>query len=303
MEDLFDHFAFDAIDDAAVDVVGFVAGVAQAQVDQLFGEGVEIERYADRPRRAAGGDCGGEQVERQLIAGGHDDGPLDVVLQFANVAGPLVLLQGGQGPWIDVGHVAVVLFIVDVEEMSDQFRDILAAISQRRQVERHDVEPVVKVFAEAAGGGFGQEVAVAGGDDTGVDADGCRVADAFELAFLQGAEQLHLQVGRGGVDFVEEDAAGVGGFEAAGAVVDRAGERAADVAEELAFEQAFAERAAVDADERAVAALAEVVDGVGDEFLAGAGFAEQQDRRAAASHLAREARNFDHRTAGADDAR
>ena len=183
-----------------------VAGVAQAQVDQFFGERVEIERDADRPRRAAGGDCGGKQVERQLIAGGHDDGPLDVVLQFANVAGPLVLLQGGQGPRVDVGHVAVVLFIVDVEEMSDQFRDVLAAIAQRRQVDRHDVEPVVQVLAEAAGGGFGQEVAVAGGDDAGVDADGLRVADALELALLQDAEQLDLQVGRGGVDFVEEDA-------------------------------------------------------------------------------------------------
>ena len=115
-----------------------------------------------------------------------------------------------------------------------------------------------------------------------------RVAHALELALLQGAEQLHLQVGRGGVDFVEEDRAGVGRFEAAGAVVDRAGECAADVAEELAFEQAFAERAAVDADERPVAALAELVDRVGDELLAGAGFAEQQHRRAAAGDLARE---------------
>ena len=97
--------------------------------------------------------------------------------------------------------------------------------------------------------------------------------------------------------------AGVGRFEAAGAVVDGAGERAADVAEELAFEQAFAECAAVDADERAVAALAELVDRVGDEFLAGAGFAEQQDRRAAARDLAREAVDLHHRPAGADDAR
>ena len=42
-EHLGDHFALDAIDDAAVHVVGLVAGVAQAQVDQLFGERIEIE--------------------------------------------------------------------------------------------------------------------------------------------------------------------------------------------------------------------------------------------------------------------
>ena len=105
------------------------------------------------------------------------------------------------------------------------------------------------------------------------------------------------------VDFVEEDRAGVGRLEAAGAVVDRAGERAADVAEEFAFEQAFAEGAAVDADERPVAALAELVDRVGDQLLAGARFAQQQHRRAAPRDLAREAIDLLHGRAGADDAR
>ena len=98
----------------------------------------------------------GQQVERELVAGGHHDGPLDVILQLADVARPVVLLQRRQRPRVDVGHVAVVLFIVEVEEMSDQFGDVLAAIAQRRQVDRHDVEPVVQVFAEPAGGGFGQ---------------------------------------------------------------------------------------------------------------------------------------------------
>src|SRR5215212_57040 len=103
-------------------------------------------------------------------------------------------------------------------------------------MKRDHVEPVIQVFAEASGGGFGQEVAIAGGDDAGVDAYGLRVADALKLAFLQRAEQLDLQVGRGGIDFIQEDAASVGSFEAAGAIVDRAGECAPDVTEELAFE-------------------------------------------------------------------
>jgi hypothetical protein len=33
VEDLFDDFALDAVDDTAVDVVGFGAGVAQAQMN------------------------------------------------------------------------------------------------------------------------------------------------------------------------------------------------------------------------------------------------------------------------------
>ena len=84
----------------------------------------------------------------------------------------------------------------------------------------------------------------------GVDADRLRVADALELVLLQHAQQLDLQLGRGGVDFVEKDRAGVGGLEPAGAIGDGPGERTADVAEQFAFQQAFAQRAAIDADER-----------------------------------------------------
>ena len=67
--------------------------------------------------------------------------------------------------------------------------------------------------------------------------------------------------------------------------------------------QAFGEGAAVDADERPVAALAQFVDGVRDEFLARARFAQQQHRRAAPRDLPRDAEDFLHRGAGTDNAR
>ena len=89
----------------------------------------------------------------------------------------------------------------------------------------------------------------------------------------------------------------MGGLEAAGAVVDGAGERAADVAEQLAFQQALAQGAAVDADERAARGGAEAVDGLGDQLLAGAGLAQQQHRGAGAGHLPRGAVHLGHRRA------
>ena len=78
---------------------------------------------------------------------------------------------------------------------------------------------------------------------------------------LQDAQQLDLQLGAHAGDFVEEDRAAVGRLEAAGLVVDGAGERPLDVAEQLALQQALAEGAAVDADVGAVGARAEAVDG------------------------------------------
>ncbi len=52
-----------------------------------------------------------------------------------------------------------------------------------------------------------------------------------------------------------------------------AGVSAGLVAEEFAFDDAFWQRAAVDGDERPVPAAAEAMQGCGDDFLAGAGFA------------------------------
>ena len=68
----------------------------------------------------------------------------------------------------------------------------------------------------------------------------------------------------------------MGRLEPAGLVIDRPGERPLDVAEQLALQQALAQGAAVDADVGAVGPRAELVDGAGDQLLAGAGLAHQQ---------------------------
>ena len=134
-----------------------------------------------------------------------------------------------------------------------------------------------------------------------VDADRLRVADALELALLQHAQQLDLQLRRRGIDFVEEDRAGVGGFETAGAIGHRSGERTADVAEQFAFQQAFAKRAAIDAHERPAGAIAKLMDCLGDQFLAGARFAEEQDAGVRSGHLGRDPIDLLHGGARADD--
>ena len=106
-----------------------------------------------------------------------------------------------------------------------------------RQVDLHDVEPVVEVFAELAFLGQPEQIAVGGGDDADVDLDGLRAADPLEPALLEHAQQLGLH-GQGDLaDLVEEDRAAVGHLEAALALADRAGESAFLVAEQLAFQQ------------------------------------------------------------------
>jgi hypothetical protein len=95
--------------------------------------------------------------------------------------------------------------------------------------------------------------------------------------FLQHPQELHLEGGRGLADLVQEQGAAVGLLEQADAVLEGAGEGAPLVAEQFRLQQVVRQGAAVLHHEGLVGAAAGVVDGPGQEFLAGAGFAGEQD--------------------------
>jgi len=86
-----------------------------------------------------------------------------------------------------------------------------------------------------------------------------------------------LRVGRERGDFVEDDRAGASEFETAEFAVDSAGERAAFVAEELAFDERGRKRGAVDFEKGRVAARTEFVNKTRKVVFAGAGFASDEE--------------------------
>ena len=128
-----------------------------------------------------------------------------------------------------------------------------------------------------------------------IDLDGTAAADTFQLAFLQHAQQLGLEGRRDLADLVEEQRAAVGRLETALARIDRAGEGPLLVAEEFGLEQVFRQRSAIEAHVGAACARRVVVDGVGDEFLAGAGLATDQHRGRPFCHHADLLENAPHR--------
>ena len=153
----------------------------------------------------------------------------------------------------------------------------LAAFPQRRQAELHDVQPVKQIFAELVRGDGLGDVAVGRGDETHVDAQFLRAADAREGAVLQKPQQLGLKRLAHVGDFVEKNRAAVGLLHASGFLFQRAGERAFFVAEQFAFEQRFGNGGAIDADVMRLAPQAQAVQRARDQFLARAAFAENQD--------------------------
>ena len=144
----------------------------------------------------------------------------------------------------------------DVGEVRREQRDVLAPLAQRRHVHREHREPVKEIRAKPAALHLAREVAVGRGDHAHVDAVHAIAADALDLALLQRAQQLRLQLQRQLADLVEEQRAAVGDLELAGPIALRAGERARHVPEQLALGDADRQRGAVDVDERLVGARA-----------------------------------------------
>src|SRR2546430_13893439 len=131
------------------------------------------------------------------------------------------------------------------EEITPELGDLVAPLAERRDLDVNHVEPVVEVFAEAAGLHLLDESLVRRRDDAHVDVDQFVTADPPELAALEDAEELHLEVLAHLADLVEEQRAAVGDLEQTLVVRVRAGERTLLMAEELALEEVLLEHATV----------------------------------------------------------
>src|SRR5882724_9044655 len=212
-------------------------------------------------------------------AAGAQDRPLDHVAELAHVARPGVAhelrerLVGDPVDALLARHLAV------AQELADQERDILDALAQRRDAYRHHVDAVVEVLAHPPLGHRLRQLHVGGGDDAHVDLDAAVRAELLDLALLEHAEQLQLHVERDALDLVQEQRPAGRELDLSHPIVNRARERAALVAEELALEERVREGRAVDGDETAALALALKVDGASRELLAGPRLAVDEDGR------------------------
>ena len=162
-------------------------------------------------------------------------------------------------------------------EVRGERGQILDPLAERGDHDREHGEPVEQVLAELARLDHRGEVAVGRRDDPHVDAERLDPADPEQLAVLDHAEQPHLDGLAELADLVEEERPEVGLLEPPLALRDRAGEGAALVTEQLGVDELGGHRTAVDAQERLVATLRALVDRAGDDLLAGARLAEQQD--------------------------
>ena len=147
------------------------------------------------------------------------------------------------------------------------------------------IEAEIEIFPEFAVRDHAGEVLVGGRNHPDIHLDSGVAAHALNGALAEGAQQLDLD---GGVDlpqFIKEERASVGLFKAADAAFHGTREGAFFVAKQFAFQQLGTERGTVNDDELRLGAAAEIVDRMGDEFLAGAAFSLHQHGGAGGSDL------------------
>ena len=228
----------------------------------------------------------GEVGGVQLLVRAGDGHFLHEVLQLADIAGPVVFQQYGEHV---VGHfdTAIVAAAEMLEEELGQRNDIFLAAAQGRDVEDGDLEAVVQVTAEFAGLHRLLEVLVRCRDDAHIDLLGRIGTHGNDHAFLKEAQQAGLELKGQFAHFVEENRAAGCGFDKAHApALVGTGERAGNIAEQLGFDEIGRDTAAIDLDEGLFTAVAQAVDALGHDILAGTGLAKDEDGDIRAGHAA-----------------
>ena len=212
------------------------------------------------------------------LALGHDHRPFHTVFQFADIARPAPFVDRCQRIGGKAFHRRVHLFGEPREERLGEQGRIARAFGKARNA-HHDLgEAIKQVFAEAPRHDHRFEILVRRADDPGIDRDRFARPDPLDHPFLQKAQQLHLQRQGNVANLVEEQRAAAGHFDLALGGLDRPGERSFFVPEQLAFEQVFGNRRAVDRDKRSARAVARIVQPPREQLFAGPACAEQHHR-------------------------
>ena len=217
-----------------------------------------------------------------------------------DITGPRLFLQPGDGVGSG-GGTQLELAGEAPEEILHEVGNILEPVAQRGQMNDEGTEAVEEVLAKPllAHGLF--EVAMRGGDDADIHGKGFLAAHPLNAPFLKHPQEFGLRERAQVPDLVEEQRAAVRLLETPDPPRFRTGERAPFMAEQFAFEQHFGDGRAIHGDERFIGARAVLIQGAGDQLLAGAGLAPNENRHRFGRHPSDFLADFLHDAAVADD--
>jgi len=118
-------------------------------------------------------------------AGGENDSPLDGIAQLTDVSGPGVAENGISHRLGKPRDRLGVLLGEEPQQVLRQRQDVARPITQWRHGHLDDVQAVIEVFAEAAGGKLGLQVAVGGREDANIAGPRLRFSNPLVAPFLE----------------------------------------------------------------------------------------------------------------------
>src|SRR5262245_56835602 len=225
----------------------------------------------------------GEQETALGILIAEDDHTLDHVLELPDVAGKSRVNEALHHVGRQRESLASENRRVATDEVVDQQGNLLGPLPQRRNRDSNHVQAVVEVLPKSVCQNALFELLVGGGNDAHVHLEVRSAAYSGELAILEHVEELALERRMQVADLVEKDSPVVGRLELADLELVGPGERPALVTEQLALEQFAGHSGAVDLDEGAALAGAEMMDRARDQILSRPGFPGDQHRHVCAS--------------------
>ena len=234
--------------------------------------GLVIERENDRI-----GATGNQRAEMlgadASVTTGQNDRALDKVAQFPDIARPVVgrqqLERVGAQLALDAAGEAL-------QKVLGEQRSVLAPLAQWRHADHEAGQTEIEIAAKVSGLAHFAQFTVAGDDKAYVRPQCPGAAQAAEGIGFQHAQQLGLNRRAGFADFIEKQRAPLRLFDQALLLPVGSGEGATLMAKNFGFEQGFLQGSAVDRHHLAAASGAAAMQGLGDHFLPGAGFALNQ---------------------------
>src|SRR6478672_11318650 len=216
-------------------------------------------------------------VADPLLVADRDES-LDEVLELPDVARPPVRGQDFYRRIRDPEHRLPELDPVALEKQPGQFRQVVEAFAERRHPNGDDVDPVVQVLAEPPLFGRLLDVDVGGHHQPEAGPNRLGAADPLDFPFLNGPQQLGLEIQAEVPDLVQEERAARCELELPELLLVRTGERAALVAEQRALYQLVRDRGQVYGDERRVAPAGLAMEQARQQLFAGTALAQNQHR-------------------------
>src|SRR5260221_8682006 len=120
-----------------------------------------------------------------LAAGCEDHGAFNLILELADVARPIVLLEQIQGGRINFTDLLLLALACDHQEASRQQRYVAPPRPQRWKLDRESTEAVVEIGAKPAGRDPGFEIAGGRRKNPPVHLLGPRIADRYDISRLK----------------------------------------------------------------------------------------------------------------------